>query len=126
MPAGRRSIRVGEQLLRELADLLEHKVRDPRVRRVTLTRVSLSNDLRFARVYYSTLEQGEELSRVQQGLDSAKGFMKREIGVRMELRYIPELAFKHDPSLEHGEHMERLLKDLQPGGAPEQGGQGEE
>ncbi|MFP4036371.1 MAG: 30S ribosome-binding factor RbfA [Desulfobacteraceae bacterium] len=125
MSAGRRSIRVGEQLLRELADLLEHKVRDPRVRRVTLTRVSMSNDLRFARVYYSALEEGRDLTQVQEGLESAKGFMKREIGVRLDLRYIPELAFRHDPSLEHGEYMERLLRDLRPEGSLEEDGSGE-
>lgn len=111
---GKRSVRVGEQLLQEIADLLEHKVRDPRVRGVTLTGVRLSRDLKSAKVFFSSLGDAVDVEKAQEGLNSAKGFIKREIGFRLELRYMPEIEFRHDPSLQYGEDMERLLEDLNP------------
>ena len=112
MLAGKRAVRVGDQLLREIADLLLKKVRDPRIKGATLTGVRLSDDLRHARVYYSVMGSKEDFERAQAGIDSAKWFIKKEIGYRMDLKYIPDITFKHDPSLEKGEHMERLLEKL--------------
>jgi ribosome-binding factor A len=122
MLAGKRAVRIGDQLLREMADLLLRKVRDPRIKGATLTGVRLSNDLRHARVYYSVIGDREDLERTQAGLDSAKGFIKKEIGYRMDLKYMPDITFEHDPSLEKGEHMERLfekLKGEESGNVPE-------
>jgi ribosome-binding factor A len=110
MLAGKRAVRIGDQLLREMADLLLRKVRDPRIKGATLTGVRLSNDLRHARVYYSVIGDREDLERTQAGLDSAKGFIKKEIGYRMDLKYMPDITFEHDPSLEKGDHMERLFE----------------
>ncbi len=114
MLAGKRSARVGEQLFKEIAELIEHRVKDPRVRGVTLTGVDMADDLKFAKVYFSVLGDEVDLEDSQQGLLSAKGFIKREIGRRMELRYVPELDFRHDPSLKRGEKMEKLLDRLRP------------
>lgn len=96
----------------EIAELIEHRVKDPRVRGVTLTGVDMAPDLKFAKVYFSVLGGDVDVEAVQQGLLSAKGFIKREIGKRLELRYVPELEFRHDPSLQQGEKMERLLQGL--------------
>lgn len=112
MLAGRRAVRVGDQLLREIADLLVKKVKDPRVKGATLTGVRLSEDLRDAKVYYSVIGNREDFERAQAGLDSAKGFIKREIGRRLDLKYMPDIVFKRDPSLETGEHMEKLFDKL--------------
>lgn len=112
MLAGKRAIRVGDQILKETADLLMRRVRDPRVRGVTLTSIQMSDDLKHARVYYSVIGDGEVIRKAQAGLDSAKGFIKREIGIRMDLRYVPDILFKHDPSLERGNQMEKLFHDL--------------
>jgi len=112
MLAGKRAVRVGDQLLREIAILLMEKVRDPRTKGVTLTGIHLSNDLRIANVYYSVIGEREDIKRTQSGLDSAKGFIKREIGFRMDLKYMPEIIFKHDPSLEKGNSMEKLFEGL--------------
>jgi ribosome-binding factor A len=112
MLAGKRATRVGDQLLREIADLLMRKVKDPRVKNTTLTGIHLSNDLKHARVYYSVLGNEKEIQRAQAGLDSAKGFIKREIGLRLDLKYMPDLIFKHDPSLATGHHMEKLFQKL--------------
>ena len=112
MLAGRRAVRVGDQILREIALLLLERVKDPRVRDVTVTGISLSNDLKLARVYYSVMGNENAAERAQSGLDRAKGFIKREIGLRMSLRYIPQITFVHDPTLESGSRMDRVFKKI--------------
>jgi ribosome-binding factor A len=112
MLPGQRANRVGDLILREVADLLMTKVKDPRVKKITVTGISVSKDLRYARVYYSLIGDEREILEAQQGLDSARGFIKREIGLRMDLRYIPDIVFKHDPSLAEGDHMEKLFQKL--------------
>jgi len=89
----KRAVRVGDTILKEVALLLLRKVRDPRVEGVTVTGVRMSDDLRQARIYYSVLGEKSRVNRVQAGLDSAKGYIKREIGTRMALRYVPEIKF---------------------------------
>jgi ribosome-binding factor A len=110
--AGKRSDRVGEQLFKEIAQLIEHMVKDPRVRVVTVTGVDLSTDLKFAKVYYSVFDEEKTLEDAEKGLLSAKGYIKREIGRRMGLRYVPDLVFMHDTSLKRGVEMEKLLDSL--------------
>lgn len=122
MLAGKRSVRIGGQLLREIADLLLSSVKDPRVKGATLTGVDLSNDLKHAKVYYSLIGDEKEFERIQEGLNSAKGFIKRELATRMDLRYMPDIIFKRDPSLEEGDHMERLFERLK----SEESGEAEE
>jgi ribosome-binding factor A len=112
MLAGKRAVRVGDQLLKEMAELLMKKVRDPRVKGTTLTGIHLSNDLRNARVYFSVLGDEQAVRDAQAGLDSAKGYIKREIGFRLALKYIPDIVFKHDRTLEMGDHMEKLFETL--------------
>ncbi len=115
MLPGKRSARVGDVILREVALLLLEKVRDPRVQGVTVTGIRLSDDLKSARVYYSVMGDHARVEQAQAGLESAKGFVKREIGRRAGLRYIPEIKFVYDPSLETGEHMERIFEKIRPG-----------
>jgi len=112
MLAGKRAARVGEELLREVADLLTKKVRDPRVKLATLTGIQLSNDLRHAKIFYSFMGEQEDIERVQAGLDSAKGFIKRELGFRVELKYMPDIVFTFDPTLEKARDMETLFERL--------------
>jgi len=112
MLAGKRAVRVGDQILRGVADLLMHKVKDPRIKGVTLTGIDLSNDLKHAKIFFSVIGNQDEVIKAQSGLDSAKGYIKREIGLRSELRYMPDISFVHDPTLETGERMERLFDKL--------------
>jgi ribosome-binding factor A len=112
MLAGKRAVRVGDQLLKEMAELLMQKVNDPRVKGTTLTGIHLSNDLKNARVYYSVLGDDKAVRDAQAGLDSAKGYIKREIGRRLSLKYMPDIVFKHDRTLEMGNHMEKLFETL--------------
>ncbi len=115
MLAGNRSHRVGDQLLREISDLLLRKVNDPRLRGVTLTDVRMTKDLRHAYVYYSFFGRDEQKEQAQAGFESAKGFIRKEIGERLHLRYVPDIQFRYDISLEYGQKIERLLEKLETG-----------
>jgi len=112
MLPGRRASRVGDLILREVADLLMTRVKDPRVKKTTVTGIFVSKDLRYAKVFYSLIGNDQEILEAQKGLESATGFIKREIGLRMDLKYIPDIVFKHDPSLAEGDHMEKLFRRL--------------
>lgn len=112
MLAGKRAVRVGDQILKEISYLLLERVTDPRVKGVTLTGVDLSKDLKRAKVFYSIIGDQENIKNAQTGLDSAKGYIKREMGIRMALKYIPEIKFMYDPSLKSGSEMEKLFEKL--------------
>jgi ribosome-binding factor A len=112
MLSGKRSVRVGDKILREVAVLLLERVKDPRVRGVTVTGIRLSDDLKVGRIYYSVMGPKDQITRAQAGLDSATGFIKRQIGSRMGLRYVPEIIFDYDPTMEQGSQMERLFEEI--------------
>ena len=112
MLAGKRAVRVGDQIFKEISYLLLEKVTDPRVKGATITGVDLSKDLKRARVFFSVMGDQDQVKRAQAGLDSAKGYIKREMGFRMALKYIPEIVFIYDPSLKSGSEMEKLFDKL--------------
>jgi ribosome-binding factor A len=119
MMKGKRADKVGDQIRVEISDILLKDLKDPRIGFVTITKVTLSDDLRQAKVYYSVFggEQAKEDSL--QGLESATGYIKRELGRRMRLKYMPEITFLFDDSLEYGAHIEELLQRVK-GPAEEQ------
>ena len=108
----KRADRVADLVLKELAEVLLRKVRDPRLADITLTKVDVSPDLRNAKVYYSLLGDDQKKDEVAVGLESARGFVKRELGKRLYLRRIPDITFYFDAALEHGSHIDRLLTEL--------------
>ncbi len=108
----KRAERVGDLIRREISEMLIRGIKDPRIGLVTITRVRISDDLRAAKVYFSALGDEDDHRRSLQGLNSAKGFIKREVGRRLHLRYVPEIVFKFDPSLEYADHMNRLIREL--------------
>jgi len=113
----RRTERVSEEVRAELARLLREEVSDPRVGLVTLTRVEVSPDLGSARVLWSSVSAGgadeaEEARRTAQGLESAAPFLRRRLAEALPLRRVPELHFRHDPSLAKGSETLRLLQEL--------------
>jgi ribosome-binding factor A len=112
MLAGKRATRVGDEILKCAAGLLMQKVKDPRVNGITLTGVHISNDLKNASIFFSLIGNEEEIRRAQAGLDSARGFIKREIGLCVKLRNVPEIVFKHDPTLETGNRLEKLFQKI--------------
>ncbi len=113
MLPGKRATRVGDQILRFIAELLMNKTRDPRVKGVTLTGISLSNDLKNARIFFSLIGSETDVKEAVKGLESAKGFIKRQLGSGLGLRYVPDIIFDHDPTLESGNRLEQLLKKIQ-------------
>ena len=109
--ASNRIGRINEEIQRELADLLR-TLKDPRVQAmISVTRVETTGDIRYAKVYISVLEKDRSRD-VLKGLKSAGGFLRREIGNRLQLRYTPELVFELDDSIEHGAHIFDLIAKL--------------
>ena len=108
----KRADRVADLIWRELAEVLLRKVKDPRLDDITLTGVDVSPDLRHAIVFYSLLGDEERKAEAAAGLASDGGFVKRELGKRLKIKRMPELAFSFDASLEYGSHIDRLLSDL--------------
>jgi ribosome-binding factor A len=104
--------RVSDLIRGHLMDLLGRKVNDPRLGMVTITDVAVTPDAVRADVHYSILGGAEAQAEAQAGLESAAGWLRRELGRRLRLRNTPELVFHHDPSLEHGEHIASILDEL--------------
>ena len=104
--------RVGDMIRNHLMDLIERKVNDPRVEMVTITDVAVTPDAAQADVHYSVLGGAEAQAEAQAGLESAAGWLRRELGRRLRLRNTPRLIFHYDPSLERGEHIVGLLDEL--------------
>ncbi|ELP8672288.1 30S ribosome-binding factor RbfA [Staphylococcus pseudintermedius] len=107
-----RAERVGEQMKKELMDIINNKLKDPRVGFLTITDVQPTNDLSLAKVYLTVLGSDKERENTFKGLEKAKGFIKSEIGQRMRLRIVPDLQFEYDESIEYGNRIERLIQDL--------------
>jgi ribosome-binding factor A len=111
----KRSERLGELILAEISDLIARDIKDPRIGFVTFTRVEVSDDLRFAKVFASILGTEQEKVRTLQGLSSATGYIRRHLGRTLHLRYTPEITFLIDASLEHGAKIAQLLRQLHTG-----------
>lgn len=106
--------RINEEMQKELSVLMR-EIKDPRVSdaMVSVTAAEVTPDLKFATVYFSVL-MGDP-ANAKKGLDSAKGFIRREIAQRLNLRQTPEFTFVHDKSIEHGAHIAKLIEDVNKG-----------
>lgn len=113
MPISRRRQRLNDLLREELSELLQRQVKDPRLGGlVTVTEVALSPDLKHAKVFISVLGSEGEQREAFQGFAAASGFFRRELGSRLSLRYIPELSFLRDDSIERGDRLLRLMEQV--------------
>lgn len=110
----KRPVQVGGLIQAEISDLLVRKIKDPRLERITITGVEVSRDLKQARVFFSRFGASEDVRRGREGLMRASGFIRRELGMRLQLRRVPELEFIPDRSFDYGERIDNLLKDLFP------------
>jgi ribosome-binding factor A len=104
--------RINEQIKKELSHILQHEIKDPRIGFVTVTAVETSGDLQLAKVYVSVFGSTKEKQETLAGLEKAKGYLRSEIGRRIQIRHIPELHFTIDNTLEHSEHIDRLLDQV--------------
>lgn len=109
--ASNRIGRINEEIQRELSGLFR-TLKDPRVQggMVTITHVDTTSDLRYSRIYVSVLDKSQEKDVIR-GLKSAAGYLRRELGASLRLRYTPELQFVADDSIEYGAHILELLRD---------------
>ena len=103
--------RVAEQIQRELAELVQLEVKDPRVGMVTLTGVEVSADYAHAKVFFSLLGDQARVNEALKGLNSAAGFLRSQVAHRMKLRVMPMFHFMHDISIEQGARIDKLIAD---------------
>ncbi|AMX83998.1 ribosome-binding factor A [Geobacillus subterraneus] len=107
-----RATRVGEQMKKELSDIIGRKLKDPRIGFVTVTDVRVTGDLQQAKVYISVFGDDEQRENTLKALEKAKGFIRSEIGQRIRLRKTPEILFEIDETIEYGSRIERLIRQI--------------
>ena len=109
-----RTSRIGDQLQKELASIIQFEVKDPRLGLVTVNEVRVAKDLGYADIYYTVLgmdENAEKLAENQEALDSAKNFLRRRLAKEVKLRVMPHLRFHYDNSVLNGTRMSALIDE---------------
>lgn len=102
--------RISEEVKREVSNIIQNELKDPRLPAlVSVTMVNVTKDLKYAKVYVSVLGNEEEKKNAISGLKSAAGFIRREVGHRVQMRYTPEIHFELDDSIEHGAYISKLI-----------------
>lgn len=114
----KRATQVAEEMKRDITDIIANEVRDPRMGFITVTGVELADDLRYGKVFISIFEDEARQRQCLDGLNSAKGFIRRELGRRLGLRFTPEFDFHIDKSIAEGDKIDRLLHQIAKEKAP--------
>lgn len=104
--------RVAEAIKREISNIIHDELKDPRIGFVTITRAEITQDLRYAKIFYSILGSAKEEDNTQKAIESAKGFIKKLIGDRIKLRFTPELSFHLDKSAEYSQRIQEQLDKI--------------
>lgn len=112
MPSGVRLQRISDRIRQELSAMLLKEINDPRLAQIFVTDVTVDRELAYANIYVSAVEGASRSKEVLEGLESASGFLRRELAARVELRAFPRLRFHWDPTPENADHMERLFEQL--------------
>lgn len=112
----RRTARLNEQLKREVSEILTRKVRDPRVGHLLVTEVRVTADLWLARIFFRPLLSEADVQEIQEGLEAAAPFIRKELGSVLRVRRIPELRFIHDTTPDSAARIEELLREVLPPG----------
>ena len=109
----KRATRVADLIMADISDILLREIRDPRIKLVTITGVNLTDDLRFAKIFF--VEMGKDTCdpQTKTALEKATGFLKRELGKRLRLRYVPDIIFVCDESFAYGSRIDKLLAEIQ-------------
>ena len=118
MPSSLRQKRVADRLQAEISVLIQQEMNDPRLNLVTITTVNIDRELEHANVFVSTVGDAARQKEVMQALHHAKGFIRREVSRRLQLRRAPEIIFHWDPSPEKVEEVSRLLDQLREAESP--------
>ena len=101
--------RINSNLQKEISYIIANEVKNPNIKFVTITACDVTNDLSYARVYFTTLGDSNDTLK---GLKSAKGYIRKALADRIELRHIPELEFIYDESIEYGKKIEDKIKEI--------------
>ena len=101
--------RIDSIMQKEISYIVANEVKNPNIKFVTITNVDVTNDLSYAKVYFTTLDDKVETLK---GLKSAKGFIRKSLADTLELRHIPELEFIYDKSIEYGKRIEDKIKEI--------------
>lgn len=112
MPSGIRIKRIEDRIRQDLSELLLRDVNDPRLHQIFVTDVKVDRELAFADIYVSAVEGASRSAEVLSGLESAAGFLRRELSAKVELRAFPKLRFHWDPTPENADHIEKILSGL--------------
>lgn len=105
--------RLSEQMKKEISNIIQNEIKDPRVPMLTsVVAVDVTKDLRYAKVFVSVFGDEDAKSKCIEGLKSASGYIRKEVGSRMNIRYIPELIFEIDRSIEYGMHIDKVIKEM--------------
>lgn len=107
-----RAERLGEELKKELADIVRNYIRDPRIGFISFTDVEVTKDLHYAKIFFSVLGDVEVRDTTTAVLEKAKGYIRSELSKRLKLRYTPELTFKFDESMTYGSKISALLNKV--------------
>jgi ribosome-binding factor A len=113
MPNPHRQEKLGGQIAIEVSDLLRTRVKDPRVGFASITHVEVSGDLRHAKIFVSVMGEPEEKKSTIEALHHATGFLRHELAVRLTVRFMPEIIFKLDNSIEQGAHILGLIRQME-------------
>ena len=108
----KRADRLAEQIMAEISEIIFKEVKDPRVHTLTITAVKVSNDLRNAKIYFVELGKNECSVEMRAGLDNASNFVRKELGRRIQLRFVPQISFVHDQSFGYGNRIDKILADI--------------
>ena len=109
---GRRSDKIADLIQKEVSQMLMRGLKDPRIGFVTITKVAVSEDCRTAKIYFSVTGSSEERERSTEGLNSAKGYVRKELGRRIRMKYTPEITFQFDPSIEYAIHIGEVIEQV--------------
>ena len=105
-----RTNRIAEEMKKEISGIIQNELKDPRLPKlISITSLNVTKDLRYAKVYISVLGSDEEKKNAINGLRCAAGFIRREVGHRVQMRYTPELQFELDNSIEQGAYITKLI-----------------
>lgn len=111
--ANYRNNRINEEIRKELSDIIQNELKDPRINgMISITSVDVTKDLRYAKVFISIYGSEEDKQNTFTALKNSAGFMRKELGNRISLRYIPQLLLEKDNSIEQGMHIEEILHKI--------------
>jgi ribosome-binding factor A len=110
--------KVASAIQKEVSSIIHDELKDPRLGFVTITRVELTSDLRFAKIFFSVLGGDQERAKTQEALNSAMGFIRRLLAERVQLRFAPEIIFKMDKSSEYSIRIQQIIDEVNKNNEP--------